>query len=217
MFVAVDIAREQLEASCTALAERFPRTGFVAVRADFSQPVPLPALPAAGVMRRALYFPGSTIGNFTPDEARAFLEAWRPVLGTGGAALIGVDLIKDPAVLDAAYNDAQGVTAEFNLNLLARLNRELGADFDLGAFRHRASYSAQLGRIEMHLVSLRAQRVTLGGRAFAFREGEKIHTENSCKYTVEQFAALAAAAGYEALECWTDPQRLFAVHRLRVA
>jgi len=217
LFVAVDIAREQLEASCTALSERFPQTGFVAVRADFSQPVPLPALPAAGVARRALYFPGSTIGNFTPDEARAFLEGWRPVLGAGGAALIGVDLKKDPAVLDAAYNDAQGVTAEFNLNLLARFNRELGANFDLAAFRHAAFYSAGLGRIEMHLVSLRAQQVTIGDRVFAFREGETIHTENSCKYAVEEFAALAAAAGYEALECWTDPERLFAVHCLRVA
>ena len=145
VFMPVDIAREQLEASCSALARSFPALTIVAVRADFAQPV---ALPAAGPpqARRILYFPGSTIGNFTPDEARAFLARWALLLGAGGGALIGIDLKKDRDVLDAAYNDAQGVTAEFNLNLLRYLNREFGADFDIAAFRHRAFYDAGKGR-----------------------------------------------------------------------
>jgi len=210
-FIAVDIAREQLEASCRELATAFPAMRVIAVRADFAHEFALP--PAElGTSRRVLYFPGSTIGNFTPAEARAFLARWAPQLGAGGGALIGVDLKKDPAVLDAAYNDAQGVTAEFNLNVLCRLNRELGADFDLDRFRHVARYAAAAGRIEMHLESLVAQRVTIGARSFEFRAGETIHTENSYKYSVEEFHELARTAGFAARECWTDADRLFSVH-----
>ena len=157
-------------------------------------------------------FLGSTIGNFTPAEARAFLARWAPLLGAGGGALIAVDLKKNPAVLDAAYNDTQGVTAEFNLNVLRHINRALGADFDLRAFRHDARYVAAEGRIEMHLTSLKAQRVMLAGRVLEFRTGETIHTENSYKYEIAEFQTLARAAGFEARKCWTDDDRLFAVH-----
>ncbi len=213
VFVAVDIAREQLEASCNALAGAFPRMTIVALRADFAGDVALPDA-AKGATRRILYFPGSTIGNFTPAEARAFLARWAPLLGPGGGALIGVDLKKDHAILDAAYNDTQGVTADFNLNVLRHVNRELGADFDLAAFRHHARYVAAHGRIEMHLESLKPQRVTIAGRAIGFRAGETIHTENSYKYDIAEFQALARAAGFQAQQCWTDDDRLFSVHYL---
>jgi dimethylhistidine N-methyltransferase len=212
-FVAVDIAREQLEASCNALAQAFPRMAIAALRADFAGEVALPD-DALGAARRILYFPGSTIGNFTPVEARAFLARWAPRLGAGGGALIGVDLKKNNAVLDAAYNDARGVTAEFNLNVLRHINRELGADFDLAAFRHGARYVPSHGRIEMHLESVKPQRVTLAGRTFGFRAGETIHTENSYKYDVAEFADLALAAGFQPRQCWTDAEHLFAVHYL---
>jgi dimethylhistidine N-methyltransferase len=211
VFTAVDIAREQLETSCTALANSFPDMRVVAVRADFAREFALPPDQSA-TARRVLYFPGSTIGNFTPAEARAFLARWAPQLGAGGGALIGVDLKKAPARLDAAYNDAQGVTAEFNLNVLRHINRELGADFDLTAFRHDAHYVAAEGRIEMHLTSLKAQRVTLAGHVLEFRAGETIHTENSYKYEIAEFQALARMAGFEARHCWTDDDRLFSVH-----
>src|ERR1019366_8208377 len=133
-------------------------------------------------------------------------------LGAGGGALIGVDLKKNPAVLDTAYNDAQGVTAEFNLNVLRHINRALGADFDLTAFAHRAFYSAEHGRVEMHLVSLKQQRVTICGHEFQLRAGETIHTENSCKYGIAEFQELGRAAGFKPVQCWTDGDGLFSVH-----
>ncbi len=214
-FVPVDIAHEQLEASCNALKGQFPAMVMVAVRADFAQPFALPAaeLPRA---RRILYFPGSTIGNFTPAEAQAFLKRWAALLGADGGALIGVDLKKAPAVLHAAYNDARGVTADFNLNLLRRINRELGADFDLAAFGHRAFYDASRGRIEMHLESRKPQRVTIAGRVFEFRAGETLHTENSYKYAIGEFQELARTAGFTPQQCWSDDDQLFSVHYLTV-
>jgi L-histidine Nalpha-methyltransferase len=215
VFVPVDIAREQLEASCKALAALFPGMAIEALRADFSREVALPDA-RLGRARRVLYFPGSTIGNFTPDEARAFLARWAPLLGAGGGALIGVDLKKDHAILNAAYNDEQGVTAEFNLNVLGHINRELGADFDLAAFRHCAFYDARHGRIEMHLESLKPQQVTIAGTTFGFRAGEFIHTENSYKYDIAEFQDLARAAGFVPEHCWTDADRLFSVHYFRV-
>ncbi len=211
VFVAVDIAQAQLEASCNALADSFPHMRVVAVRADFARDFDLPTV-ELGTGRRTLYFPGSTIGNFTPSEARDFLQRWAPLLGAGGGALIGVDLEKDPAVLNAAYNDAQGITAEFNLNVLRNINRELNADFDLAAFRHVARYCAAEGRIEMHLESLKAQRVRLAGHELEFRAGETIHTENSYKYEIAKFQALAQAAGFESRANWTDDDHLFSVH-----
>ncbi|MGH8619141.1 MAG: L-histidine N(alpha)-methyltransferase [Burkholderiales bacterium] len=213
VFVPVDIAAEQLKASCDTLARAFPDLRIVPVRADFALPVTLPpVLDGQDVRRRVLYFPGSTIGNFNRGEAFAFLERWKPLLGADGALLIGVDLKKDPGLLRAAYNDAAGVTAQFNLNLLVRFNRELGADFDLAAFRHKAFYDGYLGRVEMHLESLRAQTVTVAGRRFGFAAGETIHTEISCKYSLEEFRALGRDAGYAPVAVWTDPARLFAVH-----
>ena len=164
-----------------------------------------------------VYFPGSTIGNLTPDEAQAFLRMTRGQLGARGAMLVGVDLKKDVNVLHAAYNDAGGVTAAFNLNLLARINRELGADFDMRRFAHYAFYNAPLGRIEMHLASLARQQVSLGSYRFGFQLGESIHTENSYKYSVEEFRALAAKAGFRGERVWTDRKGLFSLHGLVAA
>jgi dimethylhistidine N-methyltransferase len=215
VFVAVDIAGEQLRASCDALSQAFPRMRALALRADFEQALALPgAVPADG--RRVLYFPGSTIGNFTPAAAGAFLQRWAPQLGRGGAALIGVDLKKDPARLNAAYNDAAGITACFNLNLLERFNRELKAGFDLSAFRHRAFYDEAAGRVEMHLESLRAQTVVIGNSEIGFAAGETIRTEISCKYSIAGFQQLAREAGYVTVDCWTDAEQLFAVFCLRL-
>jgi len=216
-YVPIDIARAELAATAADIAREFPRVRVRAVCADYSRPLALPELEGLDACRRVGYFPGSTIGNFTAPEASAFLALARDQVGTGGGLLIGVDLKKDPARLDAAYNDARGVTAAFNLNLLARINRELGADFDLPAFRHRAYYDEKQGRIEMHLESIRDQAVTIGGRAIRFRKGETIHTENSYKYSVREFQQLATGAGLAPRACWTDSDRLFSVHYLTVA
>jgi dimethylhistidine N-methyltransferase len=231
LYMPVDISREHLLASALALAERFPRLAIRAVCADYSAPFDLP--PGAETGARAAFFPGSSIGNFEPQAAIALLSRVAAMLGPGGRLLIGVDLVKDPLVLHAAYNDAAGVTAAFNRNLLARINRELKADFDLSAFAHRAFYrpldAAEaavgarsgpgdgLGRIEMHLESRRDQRVRIAGRDFDFRVGESIHTESSYKYGLGSFRGLAAQAGFATLQVWTDPKLLFSVHCLKVA
>jgi dimethylhistidine N-methyltransferase len=179
------------------------------VVADFTKAMKLPQTGA----RRVGFFPGSTIGNFTRPEALAFLRRAASLL-KGGGLLIGVDLVKDPARLHAAYNDRAGVTALFNKNLLARANRELGADFDLDAFAHYAPYSPAAHRIEMYLVSLRRQSVTLMDQRFDFAAGEAIHTEDSHKYTIESFREMAARAGFRPRAVWTDPERLFSLHWL---
>ncbi|HYC02434.1 MAG TPA: L-histidine N(alpha)-methyltransferase [Azospirillaceae bacterium] len=212
-YVAVDISRDHLIASADALARDYPELEVMALCADYTQGLAVPPPGGEGEFRRVGYFPGSTIGNMDPVEAQAFLVALRPAL-TGGGLLIGVDLRKDPQVLHDAYNDSQGVTAAFNLNLLARINRELDGGFDLAAFEHKAFYDEALGRIEMHLVSRRDQIVTVAGRRFAFAAGETIHTENSCKYSVEGFRDLARRAGYAPAACWTDDKNLFSVHYL---
>jgi uncharacterized SAM-dependent methyltransferase len=160
-----------------------------------------------------VYFPGSTIGNFDPKAARQFLRAARLRAGTGSGMLIGVDLKKDPQRLHAAYNDAKGVTAKFNLNLLARINREANGDFDLSQFAHYAFFNP-VGRIEMHLMSLREQIAHVGEESFAFREGETIFTESSYKYTSDEFSRLARDSGYRVQHVWTDPQMLFSVQYL---
>jgi dimethylhistidine N-methyltransferase len=213
-YVAVDIAGDQLRTSVAMLAREFPHVRMTAVCADYSVPLQLPSEATHGARRRVVYFPGSTIGNFTPREAGDFLRKALGVAMPGGAMIVGVDLKKDQQRLDAAYNDAQGVTAKFNLNLLRRINSELGADFDLGAFRHRAFYNEALGRIEMHLVSARAQNVTVAGRSFHFAEGESIHTENSYKYSVEEFHELARQARFDPQHYWIDAQALFSIHYL---
>jgi len=215
-YVPVDIAADALHASTARLAAAFPQLPIIAVCADYMQPLRVPELKHIKASRRVIYFPGSTIGNLTPEEAQGFLGRAHELAGAEGAMLIGVDLKKDAGLLHAAYNDAQGVTAEFNLNLLRRINRELAADFDLDQFRHVAFYNAAAGRIEMHLESLRAQAVTVSGRTFAFGAGERMHTENSCKYSVGEFQRLAQAAGFRPGQVWIDADRLFAVHLLRV-
>jgi dimethylhistidine N-methyltransferase len=212
VYVPIDIARETLRLAAEGLHQAFSELPVVAVCADYSQPFELPDLTPYQPRRRVVFFPGSTIGNFDPPQALAFLVNARILAGSGGALVIGVDLRKDKAVLEAAYDDPQGVTAAFNMNVLARINRELGADFDLRAFRHRAWYSDELGRIEMHLESCRDQEVQIGAARIAFTRGETIHTENSYKYSVPEFQALAASAGFSAAACWVDERNLFSIH-----
>jgi dimethylhistidine N-methyltransferase len=215
-YVSIDISGEQLLASIAELATAFPWVRMFAVCADYTRSLALKQLADTAVTRRIVYFPGSTIGNFDIPDALEFLVNARTVAGAGGAMLVGVDLKKSPHLLHAAYNDAKGVTAEFNLNLLHRINRELGADFDVSAFEHHAHYDEAEGRIEMHLVSRREQRVLVNGHRFAFADGEHIHTENSYKYSVDEFQTLARQAGFEAAHCWVDPQRLFSIHYLTI-
>lgn len=214
-FVPIDISREHLQAACRELASLLPDLEILPVCADFTQEITLPR-PRRSVRRTVVFFPGSTVGNFTHRETLDFLRRVTRLCGTGGGLLIGVDTKKDKAVLERAYDDAQGVTAAFNLNLLRRINRELGGDFDLTRFRHRAIYDEEEGRIEMHLVSLAEQRVRLGDHVVDFAEGESIHTESSHKYRVEEFAQIADAAGLSLEAAWTDSGRLFTVQYYRV-
>jgi dimethylhistidine N-methyltransferase len=174
------------------------------------QPVVLPS-PQHEAARNVVYFPGSTIGNFEPGEALEFLRRIANVAGQGGGLLIGVDLQKDKSVIEAAYNDSAGVTAQFNLNLLAHINREVRADFDLSQWRHRAIYNSEAGRIEMYLISTTDQTVHIGAQKFRFRAGERILTEHSYKHTPEGFSALARQAGFNFVKLWTDDARLFGV------
>lgn len=212
-YVPVDIARAQLGETARELSDRFPDLRVLPVCADYTRPVPLPDVERE-TRRNVVYFPGSTIGNFEPAFARRFLGHVRAMCRPRGALLIGVDLQKDRATLEDAYNDECGVTAAFNRNLLVRINRELGADFDVDRFRHRAFYDEDAGRIEMHLVSEADQTVHLDGTELSFREGESICTEYSYKYTLEGFAELAEAAGLSVEEVWTDPDELFSVQYL---
>lgn len=208
-YVPVEIAPEWLEAVAARVSEEVPGLPVMPVVADFTRSFGLPAGVPQG--RRLGFFPGSTIGNFEVTDAAALLRRIRVALGPGARLLLGADLVKDPAVLEAAYDDAAGVTAAFNLNLLHRLNRESGADFDVSAFRHRAVWNAEEERVEMHLVATRAQRAHLGNKELRFQAGETIHTESSHKYRPERLEALADAAGWRARETWTDPARLFSV------
>jgi L-histidine Nalpha-methyltransferase len=210
-YVPVDISADALDAAVKRLARAFPWLRLQPLAADFSKPISLPS--ARG--RRVVYFPGSTIGNLDHEEAHAFLQMTRAQVGATGAMVVGVDMKKDARLLHAAYNDARGVTAAFNLNLLVRINRELGADFEPRRFAHYAFYDPAAGRIEMHLVALEAHTVRIGKYYFRFRRGESIHTENSYKYSVEEFQALAASAGWRPRRAWTDARGLFSVHALR--
>ena len=208
-YLPVDISQPALEKARKQLAKDFRWLKVVPVPSDFSRPIELPRARAP----RVVYFPGSTIGNLDPEEAHAFLAMTRD---QASRMLVGVDLKKDANVLHAAYNDSRGVTAAFNLNILARINRELGADFDLRKFSHYAFYNAAAGRIEMHLVSLARQSVRVARHhRFRFERGESIHTENSYKYSVEGFRALAARAGYSGKKVWSDRKGLFALHGLK--
>jgi L-histidine N-alpha-methyltransferase len=214
-YIPVDISRDHLRASAEALHAEKPGLSVLAVCADYTQPFELPSAPGGGP--RMGFFPGSTIGNLRPDDAIAFLASWAERLGPGSVMIVGVDLRKDPAILEPAYDDAQGVTAAFSKNLLVRANRELGADFDVDAFAHRARYDVPAGRVEIHLESLADQTVRIGKTAFHFAKGERVHIEDSCKYSVQGFKALARAAGFRPTAHWTDPAQLFSVHYLETA
>ena len=210
VYIPVDISEKQLRESTVLFQRIFPDLEILPVCADYLQPVVLPT-PSRNAVRNIVYFPGSTIGNFEPTEATEFLRRVANVTRKNGGLLIGVDLKKAQDVLEAAYNDSVGVTAQFNLNLLERINRELGADFDLDQWRHRAIYNSDAGRIEMHLISEIDQFVRLDEQKFHFRRSEKIITEFSYKYAPEEFAALAGKAGFEFVQMWTDDARLFGV------
>jgi dimethylhistidine N-methyltransferase len=212
-YVPIDISREQLRRVAGELSADYPGLEIVPVCADYTSRFALPA--AGGESRRAVaYFPGSTISNFAPLPAKQFLEQMARVCGPGGGLLIGVDLKKDAAVLHRAYNDFQGVTAAFNLNLLERINRELGADFHPENFEHYAFYNYPRGRVEMHLVSRRDQTVHLDGTAITFARGESIWTESSYKYSLDGFEKMAAEAGWRVARVWTDDRQWFSVQYL---
>ena len=213
-YVPLDISREHLLESAARICAGYPQLKVYPVCADYTKAFALPD--GEGARRTVIYFPGSTIGNFDPHDARAFLRAAAQRVGIGGGMLTGVDLKKDPSLLHAAYNDASGITAAFNLNLLARINRELDGNFALDRFAHYALYNPRLGRIEMHLVSQAAQTVAAAGRNFAFAEGESIFTESSYKYTLAGFDSLAGASGWHVERVWTDPLKLFSVQYLTV-
>ncbi|HWA92161.1 MAG TPA: L-histidine N(alpha)-methyltransferase [Rhizomicrobium sp.] len=210
-YVPIDISGDYLRQMAARLKALRPSLEVVPVVADFTKPLALPN--ELGDARRIGFFPGSTIGNMDACEAPAFLRKAAAVL-KGGGMLIGVDLIKDPQILHAAYNDAQGVTEAFNKNLLARANRELDAGFDLDRFAHYAFYNPRAQRIEMHLMSLGAQTVSVAGHDIAFADGETIHTENSHKYSIAGFRELATQAGFAPKQVWTDSERLFSLHWL---
>jgi L-histidine Nalpha-methyltransferase len=213
-YVPVDISAEFLAREAAAVRRDIPWIAVLPVAADFTRDFDLPTQIRS--RPRVGFFPGSTIGNFEPEDAAEFLRQAGRILGAGATMIVGVDRIKEETVLNAAYDDAAGVTAKFNLNILRRMNRELGGDFDLAAFRHRAFYNAEGHRIEMHLESLRDQTVRVAGQNFHFAKGETIHTENSYKYTVEGFRAFAESAGWRPVATWTDENDYFAVHALRL-
>ncbi|TAM94187.1 MAG: L-histidine N(alpha)-methyltransferase, partial [Rhodanobacteraceae bacterium] len=217
-YVPVEIARSALADSVAALEHEFPQLEILPVCADFTKPVALPRALRAP-RQTVVYFPGSTLGNFAPDDSLRLLRQMRGEAGQGGGelnggVLIGIDLVKDKAVLEAAYNDAAGVTAAFTLNLLTRLNRETGANFDLAGFRHCARYNPLAQRIETSIVSLRAQTVQVGGRTFRFAEGEAMSVELSCKYTLSGFDRFVARAGLRVARAWVDPAQRFSVQWL---
>ena len=211
-YLPVDISLAFMRREAECVRRDFAALAVIPVEADITQPFELPR--AVANLVGVGFFPGSTIGNFEPHEACSFLGYVARMLGPTAVFIIGVDLIKDSALLHAAYNDGAGVTAQFNLNLLARITRELGANFDLNAFEHRAFYNGELNRIEMHLASTRAQKVRIGGETIGFRAGETIHTENSYKYSVESFTALARGSGWAPRAVWTDAAQYFSVHVL---
>jgi dimethylhistidine N-methyltransferase len=210
-YTPIDISGAYLRGVVRLLAADYPELALRPLVADFT--LPLTLTPMSGARRRAGFFPGGTIGNFRPAAAQAMLRRMHDELD-GGGLLIGVDLVKDPAILHAAYNDAAGVTAAFNKNLLARANRELGAGFDLDAFAHYAPYNIASQRIEMYLVSLKRQSIQLAGETVQFAPGEAIHTEDSHKYTIESFREMAVRAGFSPRAVWTDESRLFSLHWL---
>jgi len=215
-YTPIEISKSALEASARDLENHFPELDIRPHQADYTRPVTSSVLQMDPPARRRLvYFPGSTISNFTHDEARDFLTRMGRIAGDDGLILIGVDLVKAPERLVAAYDDREGITAAFNMNLLDRMNRELGADFDKSGFHHEARWNDVERRIEMHLVAQRPMTVRLGDREFEFEKGQSIHTESSHKYSIEDFRKLAESAGLICLKTWTDPEGLFSTHLLK--
>lgn len=214
-YVPIDVSDSALEEARQRLAARFPDLDVRPIHGDFSQALKLPG--DLRFSRRLGFFPGSTIGNLDSGAAKALLESFRLILSPRGRLIVGVDLLKSEATLQLAYDDPAGVTAAFNLNILARINRTFGSVFPPDGFRHEARFNRELGRIEMHLVSTRDQSIGLLGHRFDFREGETIHTENSHKYTIDGFCDLAGEAGWRPRRVWTDPDALFSVHELAAA
>ncbi len=210
-YVPVDISGDHLLNSQQSIQEDFPDVEVIPVAADFTQPFDLPH-PATMPVRNLVYFPGSTIGNFEHHDAIDLMRVMHTEAGENGALLIGADLQKDPAVIDAAYNDSAGVTAEFNLNMLRHLNREFGSDFEPDAFEHRAAYKPEEGRVVIELVSTQEQQVNIGETQIEFARGEPVLTEYSHKYTLEQFDAMVEEAGFRTVRVWTDPRDWFSVH-----
>lgn len=215
VYIPIDISREHLQSAAHRLHRERPGLRIQAVCADYAQPFELPVTASSG--RRLGFFPGSTIGNLQPDEAVEFLAHWARRLGPDAAMVVGVDLRKSSAILQRAYDDAQGVTAAFSKNVLVRANRELGGDFNLALFAHRAHYDETAGRIEIHLVSLAEQTVRVLGRRFDFKLGERVHIEDSYKYSLSGFRELASRAGFTPSAAWTDPAQLFSVHYLQTS
>ena len=212
-YVPVDISADFMEQEAATIRAAYPKLVVSPVAADFTKPFTLP--PAVDKLPRAGFFPGSTIGNFEPHEACAFLRNAKAILGPGAVLIIGVDLIKNPEIIHAAYNDEAGLTEKFNLNLLARMNRELDGKIDIGSFEHHAFYNRERQRIEMHLASHKRQKVRIAGTTIDFRAGETIHTENSYKYSIQSFVALARGSGWAPVSLWTDSKNYFSVHALR--
>jgi len=210
VYVPVDISEDHLLTSTQQIRSEFPDLEILPVVADFTQPFALPD-PSVMPLRNIVYFPGSTIGNFTDDSAHELLEVMHHVAGENGALLIGVDLQKDPGIIERAYNDSAGVTAEFNLNMLRHLNREYGSDFDLDCWSHDARYNESEGRIELRLINSTSQTINIGQETVVIEAGEGILTEYSHKYTLAGFAAMAGQAGFEVAQVWTDSEQLFSV------
>jgi L-histidine Nalpha-methyltransferase len=215
-YVPVDICREMVEQEAAELRPDFPDLQVLPVSADITQDFALPA-EAREAPLRVGFFPGSTIGNFEPHEAAGFLRHAGKILGKKARLILGADLVKPAEVLNAAYNDSAGVTASFNLNLLVRINRELGGTFNLADFEHHAFYNRERSRVEMHLASLKRQKAKVAGETIEFRAGETIHTENSYKYSVEKLAALARGAGWNPVKLWTDPDDYFSIQMFRLS
>lgn len=216
LYLALDISQQHLRESCAQLAQLYPQLTAVALCADYTQPLTLPKGLALEGRTKTAFFPGSTIGNLQPGEAIAFLANVAQLVGPGGGLLIGLDLKKDASILEPAYDDGAGISAKFALNLLERINRELGGTFDLGQFCYRSHYNPAAGRIEMYIESQIDQVVTVAGQAIAFAAGERLLTEHSYKYSPAEFAALAHQAGFETVEAWQDDQGLFLVSYLVV-
>ena len=212
-WVPIELSTDPLRRGMERMAQHFPELPIQPLAVDFTRPLRLPVPPRAP-RRTVVYFPGSTIGNFDEREATQLLRKMRSEMGDNGGILVGADLKKDRAVIEAAYNDGAGITAAFTLNLLTRLNRELGCNFELGGFSHRAHYNAMAGRIETHILSTREQRVRVGRLQVSFREDEAMLVEYSCKYSLQDFAALAAIAGLAVQHVWLDPEGMFSLQYL---